>query len=111
LEHCGGTALAADALKPAARQLLAIPLPRSAGAWDEGAAALRDRIAPAARQGDGQAWREGLVAFGETMLRAHGQQADDPLLAWWAGRLPRWRPDDVDHDIGEDGREVTDGAR
>jgi hypothetical protein len=64
----GGSALSADAIKLAARQVLAAPLPADAAAWAEATAALAE--------GD-------VVACG-TLLAG----GDRRLLSWWRARLP-----------------------
>ena len=66
-----GVALAADAIKLSARQVLEIPLPSDHRRWNEAAHALqRDELAHAAR----------------LMTAAYG--ADDTVFDWWEGRLP-----------------------
>jgi hypothetical protein len=69
VRHYGGTALASDAVKLSARQVLDVPLPGDAAAWDEAAAevAAGDLDAAAAR-----------------LCRRHPR-----LLAWWRSRLGR----------------------
>jgi hypothetical protein len=71
LDHYGGTALAHDAVKLAASQVLEVPLPSDEGAWDE-AARLLESGAPVA-------------AVGAAMNDAYG--ASDELFAWWSSRL------------------------
>lgn len=66
-----GVALAADAIKLSARQVLDVPLPPDSGCWGEAAIALRD--------GD-------LVAAGALMTTAYG--ADEAVFDWWRSRLP-----------------------
>ena len=72
LAHTAGTALAPDAIKLSARQVLTIPLPPDEAAWARGADALAD--------GDP-------LAAGAEMGDAYG--VDDGVLRWWAGRLPQ----------------------
>lgn len=77
-----GAALSSDALKLSARQVLEIPLPTDAAAWDDAAALLQ-----AYAGADGNRPAAGLEAFGSTMTRAYGASAE--VLAWWSARLPR----------------------
>ena len=82
---CGlgaGTALALDAIKLSARQLLCLPIPTDDDLWDRGgelAAAI------AAATGDRSAL---FRALAETMCAAYGQPAE-PLTTWWLARLPK----------------------
>jgi hypothetical protein len=80
MHRVAGAALAADALKLAARQVLALPLPTDQAAWDEGAA-LAQQV-----QHAGGAERDDLLdQLGLTMDRAYA--CDDPaVFAWWAAR-------------------------
>jgi hypothetical protein len=66
-----GVALAADAIKLSARQVLEIPLPVDGGRWTEAAAALE--------RGD-------LVEAGRRMTEAYG--AGEGVFDWWHQRLP-----------------------
>ena len=66
-----GVALAADAIKLSARQVLEIPLPRDQPRWDAAAEALR--------HGD-------LLDAGAHMTAAY--RAGDAVLEWWRSRLP-----------------------
>lgn len=66
-----GVALAADAIKLSARQVLDIPLPIDEQGWAAGADALRG--------GD-------LLGAGRRMTEAYG--AGDDVFDWWARRLP-----------------------
>ena len=66
-----GVALAPDAIKLSARQVLEVPLPPDRRRWKLGAAALRD--------GD-------LLGAGAHMTAAYG--ANDVVFDWWKGRLP-----------------------
>ncbi|MEJ5256257.1 MAG: N-6 DNA methylase [Acidimicrobiales bacterium] len=88
MHRTAGSALSADAMKLAAREVLEIPLPPRAGPWEEAAALLRDGAAAAAAD-DGLRWRDRLVRAGEAMTEAYGTGGD--ALAWWAARLPRFR--------------------
>jgi hypothetical protein len=88
LEHHRGAALARDAIKLAASQVLAIPLPPDRVAWDAGAAAAA-RAQRGAAVGDAEAWREALVEVGHAMTRAY--RAPSAVLDWWLDRLPPWR--------------------
>jgi hypothetical protein len=67
-----GVALASDAIKLSARQVLDIPLPVDLSEWARAAAALEG--------GD-------LLAAGRCMTSAYG--AADDVYAWWARRLPQ----------------------
>jgi methylase of polypeptide subunit release factors len=71
LDHYGGTALAHDAVKLAASQVLEVPLPSDEGAWDEAARLLADGAA--------------IIDVGTAMNRAYGGSGD--LLAWWSQRV------------------------
>jgi N-6 DNA Methylase len=77
LGRAPGTALARGALKVAAPDLLALPLPVDRGAWDDAAAAVRDVAAgppsPAARD-----------RFLEAATAAYG--ASPTVTAWWRER-------------------------
>ena len=66
-----GVALAADAIKLSARQVLDLPLPSDDVAWNAGAAALRE--------GD-------LLGAGQWMTAAY--DADEAVFDWWKDRLP-----------------------
>lgn len=69
-----GTAMSLNAMKLAARDILAAPLPSDVQAWRQAADVLRESP------------RE-LTAFGELMGRAYGAP-DADLLRWWLGRIP-----------------------
>ena len=76
-----GTALALDAIKLSARQVLSLPVPADDDLWHQGAELA---AAVAATGGD----RAPLLrALAETMCAAYGQPAE-PLTSWWLGRLP-----------------------
>ena len=70
LHHWGGTALATDAVKLSARQILTVPLPADLAAWAEAAALLE--------AGD-------VAGCAAAMNAAHGAPAR--LLPWWEARL------------------------
>ena len=77
LETYGGTALADDAVKLAASQVLEVPLPPDERAWREGAALL-ERGAP-------------VTDVAAAMNQAYG--ASDAVLTWWTARVvPGSRP-------------------
>ncbi len=88
LRQFRGSALARDAIKLSATQVLDIPLPPDAGAWAAGATAAR-RAQQAAERGDAEGWRAGLESLGSAMTEAYG--APRSVLDWWIPRLPRWR--------------------
>jgi hypothetical protein len=80
LGRVAGAALAADAIKLAARQVLELPLPQDHEAWDRGAVLAR------AAQHAGGGERERLLdALGTTMDQAYGCD-DRSVFAWWAAR-------------------------
>jgi hypothetical protein len=95
LQRCAGAGMSTDAIKLSAKQVMALPAPMDETAWDEGAAAFRAaaQAATANRQED---WLAALNEAARAMCRAYRvNDADaEPLLAWWAGRLPRWRSGD-----------------
>lgn len=77
-----GAGLSPGAIKLSARQCLTMPLPRDAGAWEEGAALFR------AAQGasDAEA-REGLLRrYGRATALAYRAEPLEPLLEWWNER-------------------------
>ena len=77
-----GSALAIDAIKLSARQLLELPVPHDDERWSAGASLAMDL---ARERGDRRAlWR----ALAETMCAAYGQPAE-PLTSWWMDRLPK----------------------
>lgn len=78
VRRAAGTALGADAIKLAAKQILEVPLPADATAWSEGAEHLRR-----ANGGLGDA-----AAFAATMNRAYGLESHRDLTPWWLARLP-----------------------
>jgi hypothetical protein len=84
----GGTALSADALKLAARQVLDVPLPVDDGAWDRGAAAL-ERAERCAAEDDEVGWSRHIDELGAHMCEAYRVGTD--VLDWWRARLPPFR--------------------
>lgn len=74
-----GSALAVDALKLAARQVVELPLPADRGAWAEAASMLEEQQAETVAEGLALS---GAVA--EIMNRAYG--ADRSVLDWWRAR-------------------------
>ncbi len=87
LLHYGAAALAAGALKLAARQVDGLPLPIERAPWDEAAAFLA--TAHAWGQGaDPQPLRAraALLAAGRRMVAAYGASSD--IFGWWESRLP-----------------------
>ncbi|WP_334145072.1 HsdM family class I SAM-dependent methyltransferase [Rhabdothermincola sp.] len=88
MARVAGAALAADAVKLAARDVAEIPLPPRHRPWEQAAALLRDGAA-AASGGDGSRWRALLVRAGAAMTEAYG--AGERCLAWWEARLPPFR--------------------
>lgn len=88
LRRLAGAALTRDAIKLSAKQVLELPLPTDAAAWDLGAEHLH-LASCAATAGEGDRWRRELVAFGQAMCRAYG--AHDEVLTWWLDRLPSYR--------------------
>jgi hypothetical protein len=77
-----GSALAVDAIKLSARQVLELPVPLDVDRWQRGAE-LAQAIAHGC--GDRRAlWR----ALAETMCEAY-RQPIEPLCRWWLGRLPK----------------------
>jgi len=90
LTHFRGSALVGDAVKLAAWQLEAIPLPIDRTAWEAGAAHF-EQATEAALAGDGAVWRAALFSFATVMASAYGDGPRADLVAWWADRLPPWR--------------------
>jgi hypothetical protein len=77
-----GSALALDAIKLSARQVLELPAPVDAECWQRGAVVAR---AVAGAKGDRRPlWRE----LAETMCAAY-RQPIEPLTSWWLARLPK----------------------
>jgi hypothetical protein len=77
LHRAAGAALAGDAVKLSARQILEVALPADRELWEDTAARLAAGDLPAA-------------GFARRMTRAYGLAADDPVVAWWLARLPSW---------------------
>ncbi len=88
MANYGGAALTGDALKLAASQLLAAPLPHDPVAWQCGADALRD-AASAALAGDASGWRDLLLESARAMCDAYG--VEPSMTDWWSSRLPPFR--------------------
>lgn len=84
----GGTALSADALKLAARQVLDVPLPVDDGAWDRGAAAF-ERAEGCAADDDEVGWSRHIDELGAHMCEAY--RVGTEVLDWWRARLPPFR--------------------
>jgi hypothetical protein len=78
-----GAALATDALKLAASDVMALPLPADHGVWS--AAAQQFRRACSAKSHEERA--DCLHASALLMCDAFGLQGDEELLAWWADRM------------------------
>jgi hypothetical protein len=72
-----GTARSADAVKLAARQVLAVPLPTIDASWHAATAALDAHE---------------LAAFASAAAEAYGLAPDHPVVGWWLARLPRRAP-------------------
>ena len=87
-ERFGGAGLGPTSLKLAAGQVLDLPLPADAEAWDRAAAAYRR----AASQDDESGWHAALLDGARAVGEAYRLPADDAehLLTWWEGRLPSW---------------------
>jgi hypothetical protein len=88
LRHHAGTALASDAIKLSAKQILEIGLPAELEPWEQGTDCLR-AAADAAARGDGAGWRTQLEQFGAHMCDAYGVAQD--VLDWWLARVPPFR--------------------
>jgi hypothetical protein len=88
LDRHRGAALARDAIKLAASQVLEVPLPSEPEAWADGAAAA-ERAQRAADADDPTAWGAALRETGEAMTDAYRSSA--AVRDWWLGRLPGWR--------------------
>jgi len=74
LAESAGTARSADALKLAARQVLAVPLPSDRDRWYAAADALSAGTP--------------LVEVAGDLTAAYGLAPDDPVVDWWRARLP-----------------------
>jgi hypothetical protein len=91
LSRAAGGALSADAIKLSARQLLDLPLPTNAEAWERGAE-LAQSVSCSAEAADPMAWQAGLEELGAVMCAAYEVDPQDQrILAWWLDRLPIWR--------------------
>lgn len=77
LRQSVGTALSADACKPTAALLSALPLPRRPGRWDRAAALARDHVVEGA----------GLGTFVTVADAAYGID-DEGVRRWWSNRRP-----------------------
>jgi hypothetical protein len=88
MANYAGAALTGDALKLAASQVLAAPLPDDTAAWQCGADALR-RAASAAAAGDAAGWRDLMLESARAMCDAYG--VEQSVTDWWSGRLPPFR--------------------
>jgi hypothetical protein len=88
LDRYRGSALARDAIKLSASQVLEIPLPVDGAAWRDGSthAAAAHR---AAERGDGEQWVASLERLGDSMTAAYC--ADRSVFEWWCERRPAWR--------------------
>jgi len=88
LRRHAGTALARDAVKVSARQLMELPLPVDDDAWALGADHLRD-AAEAAASGAAEVWSHFIERFARAMGTAYA--VDDAVADWWLDRLPSLR--------------------
>jgi len=77
-----GSALAVDAIKLSAKQVLALPVPIDRALWDRGAELVQTL---STQTGDRVALFRHLA---ETMCAAYGQPSE-PLTTWWLARLPK----------------------
>ncbi|MGB5757458.1 MAG: hypothetical protein WBM50_11120, partial [Acidimicrobiales bacterium] len=88
-----GAALAVDAIKLAARQVLELPLPDDRLAWDRAAALIADAEPDPAFNGGVDSIEDGWALATEVaaiMNRAYG--ADDVVWQWWVERAGRSAP-------------------
>lgn len=81
-----GSALSVHALKLAAVDVMALPLPTDLAAWDAGAHLAR----VAQRAESAETWSEAMTELGETMCAAYRVDARG-LTDWWFERLPGYR--------------------
>jgi hypothetical protein len=88
LARHAGAALASDAIKLSASQVLEMPLPVHGDAWRDGAAHLQAASAAAA-MGEGTRWWSELDAFASAMTRAYDTSED--VREWWLARVPAFR--------------------
>lgn len=88
LTHFAGAALATDAIKLSAKQVLALPAPTPGTAWDRGADAYR----AASQASSAKEWSDALADLARHTCAAYGVPADQTaaLAAWWTARLPAW---------------------
>jgi hypothetical protein len=98
-----GAALAVDALKLAARQVLELPLPADREAWRDAAALIGDGTSPSIEDGWAVSCRVASI-----MTVAYG--ADEAVLQWWLDRGGARRTPDRPAEPGrtEDIRSVVD---
>jgi hypothetical protein len=82
-----GTALASSAIKLSASQVAELPAPVDRDRWDLGASIAHS----AARATDERAWRAALDQLAIVMTKAYGIDEAHPAVAWWRGRVPRWK--------------------
>ncbi len=80
-----GAALASNAIKVSASQVLALPLPASGDAWDRGAD-LAKSLALDLDKTSGSARKQHLNELGAVMCDAYNVAPDGPLQ-WWSDRL------------------------
>ena len=78
-----GAALAADAIKLSARQILDLPLPRPGADWDAAARAA-ERAAGADRE---SVWAAAVEELAVRICAAYRVPSDE-LVPWWRSRLP-----------------------
>lgn len=88
LTHFAGAALATDAIKLSAKQVLALPAPTPGTAWDRGADAYR----AASHAASGKEWRDAFADLGRHTCAAYGVPPEQAaaLVDWWTARLPAW---------------------
>lgn len=84
LREAAGAALAVDAIKLSARQVLRLPLPSHRTPWHDAAALL----ARAHERLVAPDWQR----FARLSLDAYGLSSDDLVLGWWLERLPGASP-------------------
>ena len=83
LERTAGSGLATGTMRPAARDLVRLPVPPAGRHWDAAAGALAASAPATSEEGR----REALVRCAEHMCRAHG--VPPALAEGWATLLPR----------------------
>ncbi|HET7489278.1 MAG TPA: N-6 DNA methylase [Acidimicrobiales bacterium] len=79
-----GAALSSEALKLRAADVLELPLPARAEAWQEAAGHFEQASAAP----DAAARRQALLSAGRLMCAAFGLGDDAELVGWWQRRLP-----------------------